>query len=69
MVVVQGAVTLIANDCTKTTYTKGQADVEIPGLVNLVRNEGSEPAIFVGEFIVPTTAPLRLDVPTAPCNP
>jgi quercetin dioxygenase-like cupin family protein len=69
MVVVQGAVTLYANDCTKTTYTKGQAYVEVPGLVNLVRNEGAEPAVFVGEFIVPTTAPLRLDVATPPCNP
>ena len=69
MVVVQGAVTLYANDCTKTTYTKGQAYVEVPGLVNLVSNEGTEPAVFVGEFIVPTTAPLRLDVPTPPCNP
>jgi quercetin dioxygenase-like cupin family protein len=69
MVVVQGAVTLYANDCTKTTYTKGQAYVEVPGLVNLVRNDGPEPAVFVGEFIVPTTAPLRLDVPTPPCTP
>ncbi len=69
IVLVQGAVTLYANDCTKTTYTKGQAYVEVPGLVNLVRNEGSEPAVFVGEFVVPTTAPLRIDVPTPPCNP
>jgi quercetin dioxygenase-like cupin family protein len=69
MVVVQGAVTLYANDCTKTTYSKGQAYVEVPGLVNLVRNEGSDPAIFVGEFVMPTTAPMRLDVPTPPCNP
>jgi quercetin dioxygenase-like cupin family protein len=69
MVVVQGAVTLYANDCTKTTYSKGQAYVEVPGLVNLVRNEGSEPAVFVGEFVVPTSAPLRVDVPTPPCNP
>jgi quercetin dioxygenase-like cupin family protein len=69
MVVVQGAVTLYANDCTKTTYTKGQAYVEVPGLVNLVRNDGSEPAVFVGEFVVPSTASLRLDVPTQPCNP
>ena len=69
MAVVQGAVTLYANDCTKTTYTEGQAYVEVPGLINLVRNEGSGPAVFVGEFIVPTTAPLRLDVATPPCNP
>jgi quercetin dioxygenase-like cupin family protein len=69
MVVVQGAVTLYANDCTKTTYSKGQAYVEVPGLVNLVRNEGSEPAVFVGEFVVPATASLRLDVAAAPCNP
>src|ERR671924_2241636 len=69
MVVVQGAVTLYANDCTKTTYNAGQAYVEVPGLVNLVRNEGSQPAVFVGEFVVPTTAPLRIDVPTPPCNP
>jgi quercetin dioxygenase-like cupin family protein len=69
MVVLQGAVTLYSNDCTKTTYTKGQAYVEVPGLVNLVRNEGAEPAVFVGEFVVPATAPLRLDVPTPPCNP
>ena len=69
MVVVQGAVTLYSNDCTKTTYSKGQAYVEVPGLVNLVRNEGAEPAVFVGEFVVPATAPLRLDVPTPPCNP
>lgn len=69
MIVVQGAVTLYANDCTKTTYTTGQAYVEVPGLVNLVRNDGSEPAVFVGEFIVPATAPLRLDVADPPCNP
>ena len=67
MVVTQGAVTVYANDCKKTTYTKGQAYVEVPGLVNLVRNDGTEPAIFVGSFVVPSTAPLRLDVPIAPC--
>ncbi|MGH3137593.1 MAG: cupin domain-containing protein [Gaiellaceae bacterium] len=68
MVVAQGAVTLYANDCTKTTYTKGQAYVEVPGLANLVRNDGAEPAMFVGTFVVPTTASLRIDVPSAPCN-
>jgi quercetin dioxygenase-like cupin family protein len=68
MVVTQGAVTIYANDCTKTTYSKGQAYVEVPGLANLVRNDSSEPAAFVGTFVVPTTASLRLDVPTAPCN-
>jgi hypothetical protein len=67
MVVTQGAVTVYANDCTKTTYTKGQAYVEVPGLVNLVRNDGAEPAVFVGSFVVPSTAALRLDVPVAPC--
>lgn len=69
MTVTQGAVTVYANDCTKTTYAKGQSYVEVPGLVNLVRNDGAEPAIFVGTFVVPTTATLRLDVPAAPCNP
>lgn len=69
MVVTQGAVTIYANDCTKTTYAKGQSYVEVPGLVNLVRNDGAEPAIFVGTFVVPSTASLRLDVPSAPCNP
>jgi len=69
MSVVQGEVTVYANDCTKHTYTAGQAYVEVPGLVNLVRNDGSTPAIFVGTFVIPTTAPLRLDVPTAPCSP
>jgi len=69
MVVTQGAVAVYANDCTKTAYTKGQAYVEVPGLVNLVRNDGSEPAVFVGSFVVPTTASLRLDVTTPPCTP
>jgi len=69
MAVTQGAVTVYANDCTKTTYTKGQSYVEVPGLVNLVRNDGTEPAVFVGTFVVPSTASLRLDVPAAPCNP
>ncbi len=69
MAVTQGAVTVYANDCTKTTYTKGQSYVEVPGLVNLVRNDGTEPAVFVGTFVVPSTATLRLDVPAAPCNP
>lgn len=68
MAVTQGAITIYANDCTKTTYSKGQAYVEVPGLVNFVRNEGSEPAVFVGSFVVPTTASLRLDVPSPPCN-
>jgi len=68
MTVVQGAVTVYANDCTKTTYSKGQSYVEVPGLVNLVRNDGTEPAVFVGTFVVPSTATLRLDVPAAPCN-
>jgi len=68
MVVTQGAVTMYANDCTKTTYNKGQAYVEVPGLANLVRNDGAEPAVFVGTFVVPTTASLRLDVASAPCN-
>lgn len=68
MVVTQGAVTVYANDCRKTTYTKGQAYVEVPGLVNLVRNDGAEPAVFVGAFVVPSTASLRLDVPVAPCT-
>jgi quercetin dioxygenase-like cupin family protein len=69
MVVTQGAVTVFANDCRKTTYAKGQAYVEVPGLVNLVRNDGAEPAVFVGSFVVPSTASLRLDVPVAPCAP
>ncbi len=69
MTVTAGAVTVYANDCTKTTYTKGQSYMEVPGLVNLVRNDGTEPAVFVGTFLVPTTATLRLDVPAAPCNP
>jgi hypothetical protein len=69
MVVTQGADTVYANDCTKTTYTRGQAYVEVRGLVNLVRNDGSEPAVFVGSFVVPTTASLRLDVAVAPCTP
>ena len=69
MTVTQGAVTVYANDCTKTTYAKGQSYVEVPGLVNLVRNDGAEPAVFVGTFVVPSTASLRLDVPVAPCNP
>jgi len=68
MTVTQGAVTVYANDCTKTTYAKGQSYVEVPGLVNLVRNDSAEPAVFVGTFAVPSTAPLRLDVPAAPCN-
>jgi quercetin dioxygenase-like cupin family protein len=68
MVVTQGTVTVYANDCRKTTYAKGQAYVEVPGLVNLVRNDGSEPAVFVGSFVVPSTASLRLDVPVAPCS-
>ena len=68
MTVTQGSVTVYANDCTKTTYTKGQSYVEVPGLVNLVRNDGTEPAIFVGTFVVPTTATLRGDVPAAPCT-
>jgi quercetin dioxygenase-like cupin family protein len=68
MVVTQGAVTLYANDCTKTTYTKGQAYVEVPGLVNFVRNDGLEPAVFVGTFVAPATASLRIDVPVAPCT-
>lgn len=69
MTVTQGAVTVYANDCTKTTYTKGQSYVEVPGLVNLVRNDGSEPAVFVGTFVAPSTASLRLDVVTPPCTP
>ena len=69
MVVTQGAVTLYANDCTKTTYSKGQAYVEVPGLVNFVRNDGSESAAFVGAFVVPSTASLHLDVASPPCNP
>jgi quercetin dioxygenase-like cupin family protein len=69
MTVVQGSVTVYANDCTKSTYTRGQSYVEVPGLVNLVRNDGAEPAVFVGTFVVPSTATVRIDVPTAPCNP
>jgi len=68
MVVTQGAVTLYANDCTKTTYSKGRAYVEVPGLANLVRNDGAEPAVFVGTFVIPMTASLRLDVASPPCN-
>lgn len=69
MVVTAGAVTIYADDCSKKTYTKGSSYVEVPGLVNLVRNDGTEPAVFVGTFVVPTTATLRLDVPAAPCAP
>ena len=69
MVVTQGTVTVYANDCKKSTYAKGQAYVEVPGLVNLVRNDGAELAVFVGSFVVPSTASLRLDVPAAPCTP
>lgn len=68
MVVTQGAVTVYANDCTKKTYARGQAFVEVPGLVNLVRNDGSEPAAMVGSFVVPSTASLRVDVPVEPCK-
>lgn len=68
MTVVSGAVTVYANDCTKKTYARGQSYVEVPGLVNLVRNDGTEPAVFVGTFVVPSTASVRLDVPAAPCN-
>jgi quercetin dioxygenase-like cupin family protein len=68
MVVTQGAITVYANDCTKKTYSRGQAFMEVPGLVNLVRNEGSEPAMMVAAFVVPSTASLRIDVPVEPCN-
>jgi quercetin dioxygenase-like cupin family protein len=68
-VVTQGSVTMYSDDCTPMTYTKGQAYVEIPGLVNLVQNNGPEPAQFLVTFIVPSPAPLRMDVASAPCNP
>ena len=68
MVVIQGTVTHYANDCTKKTYSRGQAFMEVPGLVNLLRNDGSEPAVLLGSFVVPSTATLRIDAPTEPCG-
>jgi quercetin dioxygenase-like cupin family protein len=68
MVVTQGAVTHYANDCSKKTYSRGQAFMEVPGLVNLLRNDGTEPAVMVGAFVVPSTASLRIDVPMEPCK-
>ena len=52
----------------EATYSKGQAYVEVPGLVNLVRNDGSEPLCSSERSSMPTTASLRLDVRSAPCN-
>ena len=67
MAVTQGAVTVLGNDCTRKTYTAGQAYVEVPGHANIVRNDGTATAVFVGTCVLRSTATLRLDVPTAPC--
>lgn len=68
-VVTQGALTIYSNDCTPSKYNAGQAYVEIPGLLNLVRNDSTTPAQFVVTFVVPSTAPLRMDVAAPPCTP
>jgi quercetin dioxygenase-like cupin family protein len=68
VVVTRGAVTFYSDDCTPKTYTEGQSFIEIPGVTNMVRNDTQGTAQFVATFVNPATAPLRIDVPSAPCS-
>jgi hypothetical protein len=71
VVITAGSVTRYASDCTKTTYTVGQAFLELGrDQIIYVRNEGSTPAEVLATFIVPAgtaNADLRIDQP-APAN-
>ena len=65
-VVKSGTVTLYFADdpgCTPRRYTVGQGYVVEPGRVQIVRNEGSEPAEFIVGFVVAPAAGLRTDAP------
>lgn len=65
-VVKSGAVTVYYADdpaCAPHRFTPGQGYVVEPGRVQIVRNEGTEPAEFLVAFVVAPGVGLRTDVP------
>lgn len=74
VVITAGAVTRYQPDCTKTTYTVGQAFLELGrDQIIYVKNEGSTTAEVLATLIVPAgtaNADLRIDQPApASCTP
>jgi hypothetical protein len=71
VVITAGSVTRYLTDCTKTTYTVGQAFLELGrDQIIYVKNEGSTSAEVLATLIVPAgtaNADLRIDQP-APAN-
>lgn len=67
VLVTQGTVTNYNADdptCTGTTISAGQAFVEPPGNVHIVRNEGTVTAVLVATFLdVPVGGAFRIDAP------
>jgi quercetin dioxygenase-like cupin family protein len=63
-----GTLTLYDEDCNRTTLTAGQAFIEEPHHVVVVRNESGTTARFVPTQILPVDAPLRIDFPQALCG-
>jgi hypothetical protein len=74
VVITAGSVTRYATDCTKTTYTVGQAFLELGrDQIIYVKNEGTTGAEVLATLIVPAgtaNADLRIDQPApASCTP
>lgn len=71
VIVKTGSVTKYsADDCTAQTYTAGQAFVgNGPTDENLVRNDGSVPAVAIVTFITRPGAAIRDDAPPSRCDP
>jgi quercetin dioxygenase-like cupin family protein len=63
-----GTLTLYDEHCNRTTLTAGQAFIEEPDHVVVVRNESGTTARFVPTQILPVGAPPRIDFPQALCG-
>lgn len=63
-----GTLALYDENCNRTTLTAGQAFIEEPHHVVVVRNESGTTARFVPMQILPIGAPVRIDFPTALCG-
>ncbi len=66
VVVKQGSLMLYDSEdvtCTGTAYAAGTAFLDSGDHVHNARNEGSEPAVVYGTFMLPDDGALRIDAP------
>lgn len=69
-----GTLTRYHSDCSSETLSAGDTFFETRGFslrgahsAGVVRNEGTEPVVVYVTYIIPTDAPLRIDMPNPGC--